>query len=170
MLSCFRTFSQHLPFLYRTFWYRKSEFADDDKLAQAMKRDVTMFLFDHLERFQAYGQIKIYYDNGQKIVTDVLHNAIGYVVDKNARTQLSTAMLIHQVTDCSSWQTMPAALSSLHSSMQHTNRPRPMRASLVPGGPSKRTSCRSSDCIAWRNAIKASSHLRKIAKLRRQVA
>lgn len=85
MLACFRTFSQHLPFLYRTFWYRKAEFSDDaGRLALAMKRDVTMFLFNHLEWFQAFDRIKIYYDNGQPIVTDVLHDAIGYVVARNA--------------------------------------------------------------------------------------
>lgn len=48
-LSCFRTFTQQLPFKYRTFFYRKSEYADStDRLSQRMKHDVTLFLFDHL--------------------------------------------------------------------------------------------------------------------------
>jgi hypothetical protein len=85
MLSTFRTFVQHLPFEYFCFSYRKSQFGNDSsRLAAAMKRDVTYALFEKLESLQIFDKIKIYYDNGQGIVTEVIHDAFEYVLAKEA--------------------------------------------------------------------------------------
>lgn len=45
-----------------------------------MRRDLVVFLFDHLSGFQAYEAIKIYYDDGQGPVTNVLHDAFEYAL------------------------------------------------------------------------------------------
>ena len=42
------------------------------------------FLFDTLQSFQEYDAVKIYYDNGQNEVTNVLHAAFGYVLGAQA--------------------------------------------------------------------------------------
>ena len=50
MLSAFRAFIQHLPIRYLCLQYRMSEFADNQNgLAERMRRDLTVELFDHLE-------------------------------------------------------------------------------------------------------------------------
>ena len=48
------------------------------------KRDLVVFLTDNLEYFQSFDKVKIYYDNGQQMVTSALHGAIDYVLSKDA--------------------------------------------------------------------------------------
>ena len=63
LLSAFRAFIQHLPIRYLCLQYRMSEFAGNQNgLAERMRRDLTVELFDHLEFFQRYDTVKIYYD------------------------------------------------------------------------------------------------------------
>lgn len=83
-LSKFLVFTQSLPFVYRTFSFKKMEFDEAGKLLVRMKRDVTLFLFDHLDFFQAFDKVKVYYDDGQQAVSEVLHEAIRYTLSKDA--------------------------------------------------------------------------------------
>ena len=43
-----------------------------------------MFLFDNIEHLQSFDAVKVYYDDGQEIVTKAIHDAIEYVLAKNA--------------------------------------------------------------------------------------
>lgn len=84
-LSSFRIFASHLPFSYMTFAYKKSEFQDDAKrLLDRMKRDLINTLFDNIAYLQKFTEVKVYYDNGQATVTKALHDAIEYVLAKDA--------------------------------------------------------------------------------------
>ena len=85
MLSRFEMFSEHLPFSYVTFSYEKSQFSNDSvALLTCMKRDLILMLFDNLEYFQQFNVIKVYYNNGQSIVTHALHDSSEYVLVKDA--------------------------------------------------------------------------------------
>ena len=66
--------------------YRKSHFESDEDLFSKMKRDLILLLFDRLETLQAYDIVKIYYDGGQGVVTDALHAAFEYALNKQAIT------------------------------------------------------------------------------------
>ena len=83
LLTSFGDFAWHAPFFYHVFAYQKDSFASDDVLASKMKRDVVNYLFDNLAVFQSYNVIKVYYDNGQSFITDVIHHALEYVLGKN---------------------------------------------------------------------------------------
>lgn len=48
MLACFSSFVRKLPISYTTFAYRRSEFADLDKLTERMRRDISEVLLNHL--------------------------------------------------------------------------------------------------------------------------
>ena len=97
----FRDF-QHLPITYHTFLYRRSEFASPGALAARMRRDITNLMFDHLDYFQSFEAVKIYYDDGQEIVAHALHAAVEYVISRGAvlyrKTQAADFML-SQVAD-----------------------------------------------------------------------
>lgn len=66
--------------------YRKSRFKSDGDLFSKMKRDLIFLLFDKLETLQAYDIVKIYYDDGQGIVTGALHAAFEYALNKQTIT------------------------------------------------------------------------------------
>lgn len=84
LLSLFRSFTDHLPFRYHTFAYRKSEHPNSDALLARMKRDLVNSLFDNLAYFQSFDAVKVYYDNGQPLVTSALHQAVDYALAKDA--------------------------------------------------------------------------------------
>ncbi len=91
-LSKFSVFMQNLPFTYQAFAFKKMEFDRADKLLIRMKRDITSFLFDHLEFFQTFDKVKVYYDDGQQAVSEVIHEAIATRCRK-MRTCLRTRIL-----------------------------------------------------------------------------
>lgn len=85
LLLAFFTMCRNLPFTYVTFAHRKDVF-DGDKLRfeAQLKRDLANHLLTHLDVFQQYDAIKVYYDNGQQIVSNALHAAIDYALSKDA--------------------------------------------------------------------------------------
>ncbi len=83
-LSCFAMFAERVPFGYITLSYEKKLYADrPEKLLASIKRDLVVALFDNLPYLQQFDRVKIYYDNGQSIVTEAVHKAIEYVLWKD---------------------------------------------------------------------------------------
>lgn len=70
--------------MYEISSYRKSHFESDEDLLSKMKRNLILLLFDKLETLQVYDIVKIYYDDGQGMVTDTLHTAFEYALNKQA--------------------------------------------------------------------------------------
>ena len=102
MLVLFSAFVRRLPVSYATFVYRRSEFEDPSRLALRMKRDVSGLLFDRLDYFQSFDEVKVYYDNGQDIVKQALDQSIGFVLSKGVVERRKTSMTdyrLEQVAD-----------------------------------------------------------------------
>ena len=103
LLMSFLTMYRHLPISYWTFVYRLSvKETPADGLRVRMRRDLVAFLFDHLEYFQEYETVKVYYDNGQSTVTQSLHAALEYALARDAvlfRLASQEDYLLSQVAD-----------------------------------------------------------------------
>ena len=85
LLATFRTLAKHLPYRYKTLSYLKTQHQNDSLLLQTkLKRDLTDYLLLHLDYFQHFEAVKIYYDNGQPIVTEALHQAMEHAVSRSA--------------------------------------------------------------------------------------
>ena len=87
-LSAFRILAQHTPFEYTCFIYKKSELSREpsspNSFVQRIRKDLAIFFIDQLEYLQQFEAVKIYYDNGQALVTKALHDAVGYALSKEA--------------------------------------------------------------------------------------
>lgn len=92
-LQSFFTMLQHMSIMYHTFSYEKSDFKSDAALITRMKRDVVSLIFDNLEYLQRFDKVKVYYDDGQFIVTKSLHDAIEHALASNAVIFASGAAL-----------------------------------------------------------------------------
>ena len=102
MLAYFSLFVRKLPISYTTFAYRRSEFADLDKLTERMRRDISEVLLNHLGFFQSFDDVKVYYDNGQDIVKRALDRSISKVLSKGVVQRRKTSMTdyrLEQVAD-----------------------------------------------------------------------
>lgn len=84
LLQSFFTMLQHMPIKYHTFAYRKSSFRSDAELVVRMRRDVVNLVFDNLEYLQRFDKVKVYYDDGQYVVTKSLHDAVEYALAADA--------------------------------------------------------------------------------------
>ena len=83
-LGCFAMFAERVPFGYITLSYEKKLYADrPEKLLVSIKRDLVIALFDNLPYLQRFDRVKIYYDNGQSIVTEAIHKAVEYALWKD---------------------------------------------------------------------------------------
>ncbi|NMM94236.1 DUF3800 domain-containing protein [Bifidobacterium oedipodis] len=102
MLSMFASFVRHLPIAYASFSYKRNDFESPERLTVRMKRDLTNLLVDHLDYFQTFDDVKIYYDDGQDIVKKALDQSIGFVLSKEAVERRKTSMTdyrLEQVAD-----------------------------------------------------------------------
>lgn len=102
ILATFASFARRLPVAYTSFLYERRQFVDHDALGTRMRRDVVTFLFDHLERFQSFDVVKVYCDDGQKVVSQTLRSAVSYALAKNSvlfRKCDATAYRLSQVAD-----------------------------------------------------------------------
>lgn len=85
LFIAFFTLARNLPFTYVTFAHDKNEFGGDKRRFEAqLRRDLANYMLTHLDQFQSYDTIKIYYDNGQQVVTNALKASIDYAFSKDA--------------------------------------------------------------------------------------
>lgn len=84
LLSSFRVFFRNLPVRYTCISLRLSEYNGKEQVEASMRRGISNFLFDHLEYFQGFNDVKIYYDNGQDTVAHALHKAMDFALAKDA--------------------------------------------------------------------------------------
>ncbi len=102
ILNSFGIMVQRLPISYVTFVYKRSEYRDPEMLSARMKRDISGVLFDRLEFFQTFDEVKVYYDNGQDIIKQALDKSIGFVLSKGVVDRRKTSMTdyrLEQVAD-----------------------------------------------------------------------
>lgn len=84
LLSRFRYFVERLPFKYVCLSYEKRRFSNTADLQAKMQRDIERLIRDNLVFFQEFDVVKVYYDNGQNIVSTSVHGAISAALFEDA--------------------------------------------------------------------------------------
>ncbi len=84
LLSSFRVFFRHTPIRYHCIKLKTSEYATVGDLGAAMRKRIVDFVFEHLEFFQGYERVKVYYDDGQRSIADAVHKALDYALATDA--------------------------------------------------------------------------------------
>ena len=83
LLIAFSMFVRTLPVKYKTFSYTTREVPGKDELQARMRRDIVNFIFEHLDWFQGFEHVPIYYDGGHSATTAALHEAFDYALARN---------------------------------------------------------------------------------------
>ena len=79
----FNALVRQLPISYRTFSYSSYD-TTASNLTARMRRDLVNFAYDHLEWFQSFDSVPVYYDHGQSAVTNALRQAFDLIVGSQA--------------------------------------------------------------------------------------
>ena len=96
LMVSFAAFVRDLPVRYKLFAYRCRSIGGPQQLMTTLKRDIVNFIFDHLDYFQDFDRVKIYYDGGQAVVTKALHGAFEYALSSN--------VIVYKATDFHSYR------------------------------------------------------------------
>ena len=102
MLAYFSSFVRKLPISYITFVYRCSQFEDPARPMERMERNISSAMVEHLDSFQSFDDVKVYYDNGQDIVKQALDRSVGKILSKGVVRRRKTSMTgyrLEQVAD-----------------------------------------------------------------------
>ena len=62
-----------------------------------MRCDISNLLFENLEFFQQFDEVKVYYDNGQDIVKQALDKSLGFVLSTGIVKQRKTSMMDYRL-------------------------------------------------------------------------
>ncbi len=66
-------FAWKCPIKIHSFIYKKREYKNKNSLVSMMARDLSAFIRDNLEMFNSFDKVKVYYDNGQNEISNILN-------------------------------------------------------------------------------------------------
>lgn len=83
MLAQFARFVRSLPISYFMLRYSAIDTHGREDLESRIRHDLASFVFDHLDYFQAFDSVSVYYDGGQQAVSVALRDALDFVLAKH---------------------------------------------------------------------------------------
>ena len=72
ILRRFVTFTNHVKFLHKSFYVEKKHIADDSEIVAKLARQLSVFIRQNFPYFLSFDTIKVYYDNGQSGVMQII--------------------------------------------------------------------------------------------------
>ena len=84
---------------YKSFAFKKREFLDHDQMVSRMSREISTFLKDHLAFLQSFDRIIVYYDNGQKEITNLVNTIFNAFLEAEVRKVSPSDYSLFQAAD-----------------------------------------------------------------------
>lgn len=92
-------FARVCPVRYKVFVFEKRQFADHDSLLTRMSREVGLFVRDNLAFFQSFDHVIVYYDNGQKEITNLINAVFNVLIEAEIRKVRPSDYCLFQAAD-----------------------------------------------------------------------
>lgn len=93
------TFMRLCDIRYKTFAFKKRESVDHDALVSRMSKEIGAFVRENLEFFQAFDEIVVYYDGGQKEITNIINAVFNVLLDADIRRVIPSDYRLFQAAD-----------------------------------------------------------------------
>lgn len=93
------TFMRLCDVCYKAFVFRKREFPDHDVLVSRMSREIGGFVRENLSFFQSFDEIIVYYDGGQKEITNIINAVFNVLLDAEIRRVTPSDYRLFQAAD-----------------------------------------------------------------------
>ncbi len=93
------TFMRLCDIRYKAFTFKKREFLDHDALVSRMSREVGAFVRDKLTFFQGFDEVIVYYDGGQKEITNIINAVFNVLLDAEIRRVTPSDYRLFQAAD-----------------------------------------------------------------------
>lgn len=83
---------------FKTFVFKEKEFrADHDGLVSRMAREIGGYVRNNLGFFQSFGRIVVYYDNGQKEITNIVNTVFNTLLEAEVKPNVTTSAIASQL-------------------------------------------------------------------------
>lgn len=93
------SFMRQCEIAYESFLFRKVEFGSHDNMVSRMSRDLGLFVRDNLAFFQSFENVIVYYDNGQKEITNIINTVFNVFLDAELRKVSPSDYSLFQAAD-----------------------------------------------------------------------
>lgn len=93
------TFMRLCDIDYKSFTFKKREFTSHDQMVSRISREVSTFLKDHLKFLQSFDRIIVYYDNGQKEITNLVNTLFNAFLEAEVRKVSPSDYSLFQAAD-----------------------------------------------------------------------
>ncbi len=93
------TFLRLCDVKYKPFTFQKRYFADHDLLVSRISREIGQFVKDNFAHFQSFGKIIVYYDGGQKELTNIINVVFNVLIDAEIRRVTPSEYCLFQAVD-----------------------------------------------------------------------
>ena len=84
---------------FKTFTFRKREFAGHDALVSRMSREIGAYIRENLAFFQSFDRIVVYYDGGQKEITTIIHSVLNVLLEVEVKRVRPSDYRLFQAAD-----------------------------------------------------------------------
>lgn len=84
---------------YKSFVFKKRELSDHDQLVSRMSREIGGFVRDNFEFFRSFDDVIVYYDNGQKEVTNLVNTVFNVFLEADVRKVNPSDYSLFQAAD-----------------------------------------------------------------------
>lgn len=93
------TFMRLCDVHYKAFTFKKRKLADHDALVSRMSREIGSFVKENLPFFQGFDDIVVYYDGGQKEITNIINAVFNVLLDAEIRRVTPSDHRLFQAAD-----------------------------------------------------------------------
>lgn len=93
------TFVRLCDINYKSFLFKKREFSDHDSMVTRMAREIGGFVRLNLGQFQTYDRIIVYYDNGQKEISNIINAVFNVLLEADIRKVTPSDYSLFQAAD-----------------------------------------------------------------------
>lgn len=93
------TFIRLCDISYKSFAFKKRELPCHDQMVSRISREVSAFLKDHLKFLQSFDRIIVYYDNGQKEITNLVNTLFNAFLEAEVRKVSPSDYSLFQAAD-----------------------------------------------------------------------
>lgn len=84
---------------YKAFTFKKREFVNHDALVSRMSKEIGSFVKENLSFFQSFTEIIVYYDGGQKEITNIINAVFNAFLDAEIRRVTPSEYQLFQAAD-----------------------------------------------------------------------
>lgn len=93
------TFVRLCPLTYKTFIFPKREMGEHDAMLSRMAREIGLFVREQLAVFQSFDRVVVYYDNGQKEITNIINSVFNAYIGAEVRRVIPSDYALFQAAD-----------------------------------------------------------------------